>query len=258
MTTEKSIAIVTGASSGIGAAISRMLLTLGYEVYGFGRTFPEKEAAEVQSDDCLGEAADCPDVQSAAMFHPIVCDLLDTNRVLQEIRAIEKAGPVTVLVNNAGLAYYGLHEELNPKKIQEMVRTDLELPMILSQALLRTLKRNHGTIISISSVTAVSSNPHGACYGAAKAGLSSFSRSLFEENRKYGLRVVSILPDMTDTKLYRNADFTVGEEVESRLVPEDVADAVRFALTARPGMVITELMLRPQLHRIRRKSKTSI
>ncbi len=249
---EKEIAIVTGASSGIGAAIADMLLDLHYEVYGFGRHFPGEP--ENSSEGSSAQAAPSTEQRNFAReaFHPIVCDLLDTERVLQEIRRIEKQGKVTVLVNNAGVAYYGLHEELNPRKIKEMIRTNLELPLILTQALLRTLKKNHGAVVNISSVTALSSNPHGACYGAAKAGLSSFSRSLFDEARKYGLRVISILPDMTDTALYRNADFTVGEEVESRLDPAEVAEALRYALTVRPGLVVHELVLRPQLHRIRK------
>ena len=260
MDMDKEIAIVTGASSGIGAAIAEMLLNLGYEVYGFGRHFPAETESTAESRDTAESGHDeaaptaAPgSTKARGVFHPVVCDLLDTNRVLQEIRAIEKQGRLMVLVNNAGVAYYGLHEELNPRKIQEMLRTNLELPLILTQALLRTLKKNHGAVVNISSVTALSSNPHGACYGAAKAGLSSFSRSLFDEARKYGLRVISILPDMTDTALYRNADFTVGEEAESRLDPAEVAEAVRYALTARPGLVVHEIVLRPQLHRIKRR-----
>ena len=125
--------------------------------------------------------------------------------------------------------------------------------MILTNLLLRDLKRYGGTIINISSVTAELNNPHGCAYGATKAGLSSFSRSLFDEVRKYGVRVVNIQPDMTKTDLYRNADFTQGEEENSYLMPEEVADTVRDIIQMRDGVVVTEITMRPQLHRIRRR-----
>ena len=154
-------------------------------------------------------------------------------KMLKLVRGIVAEAGVTLLVNNAGSAYYGLHEELSPKKIQEMVRTDLEVPMILSQQLLRGFKKNKGCIVNIASVTAQQSNPHGCAYGAVKAGLASFSRSLFDEARKYGVRVAVVSPDMTKTELYRNADFTVGEETESYLLPQDVADAVAYIVGQR-------------------------
>ena len=226
-------AIVTGASAGIGSEISRRLCGLGFEVFGIGREF--KEPAEGQ------------------MFHPIVCDLLDTQQLLQNIKDIAARGDVSVLVNNAGVAFYGLQEELNPKKIQQMVRTNMEVPMIFTQQLLRQLKANRGYVINISSVTAQSSSPHGCAYGATKAGLAGFSRSLFDEVRKYGVKVVTIYPDMTKTDLYRNADFTVGEEEASYLLPQEIADAVSFILKQREGAVVSEITVKPQIHRIKRK-----
>lgn len=173
--------------------------------------------------------------------------------MLKLVRGIVAEAGVTLLVNNAGSAYYGLHEELSPKKIQEMVRTDLEVPMILSQQLLRGFKKNKGCIVNIASVTAQQSNPHGCAYGAVKAGLASFSCSLFDEARKYGVRVATVSPDMTKTELYRNADFTVGEETESYLLPQDVAEAVAYIVGQREGVAVSEVTLRPQYHRIRRK-----
>jgi len=115
------------------------------------------------------------------------------------------------------------------------------------------LKKNHGYIINISSVTAKQSSPHGCAYAATKAGLSSFGKSLFEEARKYGVKVTTIHPDMTDTNLHRDADFTCGEEPESYLLPDEVAKAVAYVLDQREGMVVPEITLRPQLHRIARK-----
>lgn len=232
---ENEAAIVTGASSGIGAAIAKRLCGLGYEVFGFGRDFEKEDL--VQSD----------------RFHPVVCDLLDTDRMCGSVKEIASRHQVRILVNNAGVGYYGLHEELSPAKIKELVRTNLEVPMILSQQLLRNFKKHAGIIINISSVTAVGSNPHGCAYGATKAGLSSFSHSLFDEARKYGVKVVTIAPDMTKTDLYRNADFREGDEEESYLLPGEVADAVEFIVTRRDGMVVTDITLKPQLHRIKKK-----
>ena len=238
---ENEAAIVTGASSGIGAAISARLCKMGYEVFGIGRSFGSSFAEQF------------PDVADNPLFHAVVCDLLDTEKMLKLVRGIAAEATVTLLVNNAGSAYYGLHEELSPKKIQEMVRTDLEVPMILSQQLLRGFKKNKGCIVNIASVTAQQSNPHGCAYGAVKAGLVSFSRSLFDEARKYGVRVATVSPDMTKTELYRNADFTVGEETESYLLPQDVAEAVAYIVGQREGVAVSEGTLRPQYHRIRRK-----
>ena len=279
---QKKVALVTGASSGIGRAISARLLALGYEVYGIGRQFPAElpEASVNAADLSAGtrpHAPLAPEAEAAARtptnpsaseiaaaagspaaFHPIVCDLLDTKKMQSVVASLQKEWKqekrtLTLLVNNAGTAYYGLHEELRPEGISEMVRVNLEVPMLLTQQLLRTLKQNHGTIINISSVTAIGSNPHGVAYGATKAGLLSFSRSLFDEARKYGVRVTAILPDMTDTELYRHADFTADPAMDAHLEAEDVADAVEYALTTRAGTCIPEIILRPQLHRIKKK-----
>ncbi len=261
----KKVALVTGASSGIGRAISARLLALGYEVYGIGRQFPAElpKASANATDLSAGTRPQAPLAPEAAAgspaaFHPIVCDLLDTKKLQSVVAALQKEWKqekrtLTLLVNNAGTAYYGLHEELRPEGISEMVRVNLEVPMLLTQQLLRTLKQNHGTIINISSVTAIGSNPHGVAYGATKAGLLSFSRSLFDEARKYGVRVTAILPDMTDTKLYRHADFTADPAMDAHLEAEDVADAVEYALTTRAGTCVPEITLRPQLHRIKKK-----
>lgn len=228
-------AIVTGASSGIGLCVSARLAGLGYRVFGIGRDFTDSVLLNDEN------------------FCPIVLNILDTDRLCAAAKEIAANNSVTVLVNNAGVGYYGLHEELNPEKIKEMVRTNLEAPMILTQQLLRHLKKNRGYVIQISSVTAKESSPHGCAYGATKAGLAAFSRSLFEEARKYGVKSAVIYPDMTKTNLYRNADFCEDDEIEAYLMPEEVADAVAFVIDQREGMVISEIALRPQLHRIRRK-----
>ncbi len=227
-------AIVTGASSGIGREISKKLLILGYEVYGIGRNFTDK--------------IDHP------FFHEVVCDLLDDKAFEESVGCIP-SDDLKLLVNNAGCAYYGLHETIKKEQIQEMVRLNLEVPMILSQRYIRTLRKNQGTIINISSISGTHSAPHGAAYAATKAALISFSKSLFDENRKHGMKVTCIVPDMTNTNLYRNADFEADTEYGCSIEAEDIACIVEDILKQKDGIVVSEITVRPQFHRLKRKSK---
>jgi len=227
-------AIITGASSGIGLEISKVLVKNEYKVFGLGRDFSGTDYQEEH-------------------FIPINCDVRNTSDLCNKIQQIRKEDEVHVLVNNAGVGYFGPHEEQSAKKIQEMVVVNLEVPMILSQILLRDLKKNSGFIINISSVTAKKSNTHGCAYGATKAGLTSFSQSLFDEVRKYGVKVTVIHPDMTKSNFYRNADFCQGEREDTYLLAKEVAETVDMILNQREGAVISEITLQPQRHQISRK-----
>ena len=227
---ELKTAIVTGASSGIGLAIARMLSEEGYKIYGIGRVFPEN---------------------SDFFEKRMSLDLRDTDILLEKVSEIKN---VDLLVNAAGSAYYGLAEFNTPDQIKEMCRVDLEAPMILISALLPRLKDSKGMVINIASVTSTRINTHGAAYGALKAGLRSYGRSVYEEVRKTGVRVVTVCPDLTaGTKLYRNADFKPSEEDGCFLTPEDTAECVRDIINMREGAVVTEVEVRPQFNRIEKK-----
>ena len=246
------LAIVTGASGGIGYAISEKLSEMGYKVYGIGRDFEKLSNERVnQLADALPEKGKLPD-KGDLPFVPVKLDLRDNQAVRDFCRSFQENKP-EILVHSAGVAYYGFHESLNQDKISEMMKVNLETPLFLSQFFLRDIKEKRGHIFFISSVTALHENSYGAAYGATKAGLLSFARSLFAENRKSGLKVHSILPDMTDTNLYRNADFTIGENSASFLLPSDVASAVETILKQRDGVVLGEVHLRPQVFQITRK-----
>ena len=231
MSTPRRTALVTGASSGIGLAIARMLVSEGYEVYGIARHF---------------------DKNTDYGFNTIICDVTDTAKLLTSVSKIDKP---EIIVNCAGVGFYGLHENLTLEQIKQMVRTNLEAPMILTGYFLPSFKREgRGTIINISSVTAYKTNTYGAAYGAVKSGLSSFSASLFEEARKHGVKVIEICPDMTNTNLYRNADFTVDDDPMCRLDADDVADAVKSALQMSSHSCVTKVSIVPQKMRIKRRN----
>ncbi len=230
---KKKNVLLTGASSGIGLATAKLLLDCGYTVYGIGRSFNEEIAHN--------------------SFHKIEFDLCNVESLPKLISELSAKVRFDVLINNAGVGYYGTHETLSPTQIHEMVAVNLEAPLILTNLLLKDFKTHGGTIINISSVTAHKINTHGCAYGATKAALSSFGSSLFEEARKTGVKVVNIHPDMTDTKLYRNADFECDEDKLAYLEPIEVAKAIKDVLELPEHMLVSDLTLRPQKHKIKKK-----
>lgn len=228
-------AIITGASRGIGLAVAKRLIGLNYRVYGIARSF--------QNTFFTHES-----------FISIECDIQNTDKLIELIESIEDREPqIDLLVNNAGVGYFGPHEQLKVRDIQSMLRTNLEAPIILTRLLLRKLKKSQGTIISISSVTAKKISTHGCAYAASKAGLSHFFNSLFEEVRKYGVKVTTIHPDITKSSFYDKLDFTYEDGPDTVLLDEQIADAVEYVLGNANNLVVNDITIRPQKNRIRRK-----
>lgn len=222
------VALVTGASSGIGLAIARRLVELDYAVYGYARDH--------------GKAAFRHD-----RYHPVACDVTDTRALLDSTDALLRAaGGLKILVNNAGVGFFGPHATMAPDRIERMVRTNLVAPMVLTRATLRHLEKSRGFIVNIASTAALNPGPFGAAYGATKAGLHQFGQALFSEVRKSGVRVVTLYPDMTRTPFYDETDFEPGEARDAHITPECVADAVAQAVDQREGTVITQIVIKPQ------------
>ncbi|MFX0558829.1 SDR family oxidoreductase [Tepidibacillus infernus] len=230
-------AIVTGASTGIGLAITKKLNQMNVLVYGLARDFSKTDYQHEH-------------------FQKIVCDVTNTKQLVEVTKQIkDEENEIYILVNNAGVGYFGPHETLSPKQIETMIATNLQAPLILSNLLLRELRKSKGYIINISSITAKKSSTFGCAYAATKAGLTYFGISLFDEIRKSGVKVVTIHPDMTQTSFYDHLDFQEGDVPESYLTPECVANAVETILSQREGTVLTELTIQPQRHMINRKKQ---
>lgn len=228
--------LLTGASSGIGLATALRLSGEGYEVFGIGRTFDES-------------------LSYPENFHRFSCDITDTKALAKTLQDISNRMPQPspdILIHSAGIGLYGLQETLKPSDLQQLIRTNLEAPILITTEFLSFMKqRKSGHIIFLSSVTAKKNNTYGCAYGATKAGLLSFANSLFEEARKNNIKVTTLLPDMTQTNLYRNADFTADEA--ACLFPEDIADTISYVLSCGDHVNVTELTIQPQKHRIQKK-----
>ncbi len=232
------IALVTGATSGIGYEITKELLKLNYIVYGIGRNF-ERENIEKK-------------FFSHENFNKIICNLTkldDLEKCLYSLKKID----FSLIINCAGVGYFAPHEELNISKIKNMIALNLQAPLIICQYFLRTLKNNKGTIINISSVTAKKESPLAAAYSATKAGLTHFGISLFEEVRKYGVKVITIHPDMTKTNFYKDNFFDCSDNEEAYINTKDIAKTIKFILEQGDNIVFNDITIKPQKHIIEKK-----
>ena len=222
------VAVVTGTSSGIGAAITDTLLENGWVVCGMSRRAATRDSAD---------------------YSHYMTDLTDTKQIeltVATIRERHHSGGIQALINNAGIGHFAPHEELSVTQLEELTKVNLLAPLTLAKLLLRDLKQSKGSIINISSFSAHESSSFGAAYAATKAGLRHFGNSLFEESRKSGLKVVTISPDITRTPFYDSLSFAPEDDENAAITPQCLAQMVIDVLNQRAGTVTTEVVLRPQ------------
>ncbi|MFT5660494.1 MAG: short-subunit dehydrogenase [Sulfurimonas sp.] len=220
----KKLAIVTGASGGIGKSITLRLLKMGYAVTGISRSIKEED---FNNDD----------------FNAIQTDLSNEKETLKLCENLKRTS-VHILVHCAGFGRFEPHEELSPQTITDMTFLNLTSPMLLTNVLLRSLKNNDGYLININSIEAIKASKFAGVYSATKAGLKAFGDSLFEETRKSTLSITNINPDMTESSFYDELRFETSKKENEKLLSSDIADAVEHILNMRKGAVISEYTLR--------------
>lgn len=226
----KKVALVTGASRGIGAAIADQLVADGFFVVGTATT--------EQGAQAIG-------ARLAASGSGIALDVRDSQAIDQAISEIEKQhGAVLVLVNNAGITRDNLLLRMTGDDWSDIVAVHLNAVFHLSKRVLRGMtKARFGRIINISSVVAQMGNGGQANYAAAKAGVEGFSRSLAREMGSRNITVNSVAPgfiatDMTDELNEEQRQRLLSQVAINRLgTPQDIADAVSFLASERASYI---------------------
>lgn len=215
------IALVTGASRGIGRAIAEELVNKGFTVIG---TATSEKGADAISD-YLGENG------KGLVLN--VTSLESINALLEQIKQL--FGDIDVLVNNAGITRDNLMMRMKEEDWDIILQTNLSSVFHLSKAVLRSMmKKRFGRIISIGSVVGSMGNPGQANYCAAKAGIIGFSKALAKEVASRGITVNIVAPgfiatDMTDALTEEQKAATLAQVPAGRLgEPKDIAKAVAF------------------------------
>ncbi|WP_426287653.1 3-oxoacyl-ACP reductase FabG [Luteibacter sp. E-22] len=216
------IALVTGASRGIGAAIADRLASLGATVYG--------TATSEAGAKAIGERL------AAHGGHGRVLDVTDAGAIESLIDGIGKeTGAISILVNNAGITRDQLLMRMKEEDWSAIIETNLTSVFRTSKAVMRgMMKARKGRIVSIASVVGVTGNPGQANYAAAKAGIIAFSKSLAREIGSRGITVNVVAPGFIDTDMTR----ALPEEQRTALLSGialghlgeagDIAEAVAF------------------------------
>jgi acetoacetyl-CoA reductase len=232
--TTQRTALVTGGTGGIGTAIVRYLAQQGHRV---ATNFRDEAKAAAWREDMIRDGID------VVMVHG---DVADPTSAANMVRGVEElAGPVEILVNNAGITRDTTFHKMDYQQWTEVVNTNLNAVFNVTRPVIEGMRsRQWGRIVQISSINGQKGQYGQANYAAAKAGVHGFTISLAQENARFGITVNTVSPGYVGTDLV----MAVPEDVRSKIIaqipigrlgrPEEIAHAVAF-LTAEESSWIT-------------------
>ena len=234
-----SLAVVTGAASGIGFAVTKRFAEAGYRVAAIDRS--EKGLSRFRRHKWAGRV------------HPFPCDLADVGATGKTARRIlDELGHVKSLVNNAGIWYYVPIEEPPDEYWQKTLNVNLVSAAALVRAFVPGMQRIKGSaIVNTSSRNALSSSPNASTYDASKAALLAFTRTLAVELGPHGIRANAVCPGVIDTPANK-AEIADPQFVKNylRLIPlnrfgraEEIANVIYFLASEESGFVTGQYLV---------------
>jgi 3-oxoacyl-[acyl-carrier protein] reductase len=222
--------IVTGGSRGIGLAVVRRLAQTGYRVTALAR----KESPELRA------AIDETGTRGTGPIGFAAYDLADTDGMAELVKRLRKdLGPLYALVNNAGMSVDGTLALTSAKQIEQVVRLNVVSPILLSKYVLRSMMADcaGGRIVNLASIIAFTGYSGLSVYGATKASMIGFTRSLAREVGRTNVTVNAVAPGFVDTEMTKGLTEEHREQIVRRsalrrlIGTEDVAAAVEFLLS---------------------------
>ena len=233
MELQDSVAVVTGASSGLGLVFARTLVGRGMHVFGLARSMDPMEALQAEIGD---------------RFRPVRCDVREEEQVDAAFRQVlDEVNRLDVLVNNAGLGRFGKVDELGTEDWDVQMETNLRGVFLCARAAIPPMRAQNeksgfgGYIINIASIAGLLGNPNLGAYNASKFGVRGFSEALMKEVRDDGIKVTCVYPGSIET------GFSVSSASGStnKMIPEDLAATLVHLLETRDNYLISELVMRP-------------
>lgn len=224
------VAVITGASSGLGAALSGALVDKGAIVYGLARN----------AEKLNGLAGNLGD-----KFIPVIADITNHKAISSWVQdTFSDSYTPDILVNNAGAGYFSKIDDLTIERWHEMMNTNLNGTFYMTISILKLMKTNPNTchIINIGSILGKTTKPEGAAYSATKYGIQGFSESLFKELRSHKIKVTCVNPGSLDTGFFEDSGI---QPHKNMLQPKEVAAFIIHTVETPDNFLVDEITMRP-------------
>jgi 3-oxoacyl-[acyl-carrier protein] reductase len=230
MNVDGKITVITGASSGLGAALSNALVDKGAIVYGLARN--TEKLRDIKNK--LGEN-----------FIPVVVDITKQEEIASWVlNTFSNSRCPGILINNAGAGYFTKIDELSLERWHEMINTNLNGAFYITSKIVPLMKANQNTchIINIGSILGKTTRAESTAYSATKYGMQGFSEALFKELRSYKIKVTCVNPGSIDTHFFEDSGI---QPHSNMLQPKGIADLIIHLIETPDNFLVDEITMRP-------------
>jgi len=230
MNIDGKIAVITGASSGLGASLANALVTKEATVYGLARNAEKLQAIANKSGE---------------KFIPVAIDITNQKAIsLWSENTFSDSHIPDILINNAGAGYFIKIDELSLERWHEMINTNLNGAFYITSSMVSLMKKDQNTshIINIGSILGKTTRAESAAYSATKYGMQGFSEALFKELRSYKIKVTCVNPGSIDTNFFEESGIHAHRNM---LQPKDIAALIIHILETPDNFLVDEITMRP-------------
>ena len=230
MDIEGKIAVITGASSGLGASLADALITKGATVYGLARNADKLHAIKNRlRENFISVSIDITNQKDISSW---VQDTFSDSHIPD------------MLINNAGAGYFTKIDELSLERWHEMINTNLNGAFYITSSIVPFMKKNTNAyhIINIGSILGKTTRAESAAYSATKYGMQGFSEALFKELRSYKIKVTCVNPGSINTAFFEDSGI---QPHKNMLQPKDIATLIIQIVETPDNFLVGEITMRP-------------